>query len=99
MVALAAAFERVWRALGARQPHELVAMSLLDPARFRHPHYGRQGPATRLDSQGNWATARNPALGIPSHTCIEHTSCRTAARVAQRRIADRSPESPLRGRN
>ena len=71
MAALAAEFEWVWRALGARQPHELAAMSLLDPARFRHPHYGRQGPATRLDNQGNWATARNPALSIPSHTCIE----------------------------
>jgi hypothetical protein len=26
----------------------------------------RGDPATRLDNQGNWATARNPALGSPS---------------------------------
>jgi hypothetical protein len=57
---------------------------------LRRPHCEPRGPANPPDNQGNRATARNPALGSPSHTCIERTSCRTAARVAQRRIAGRS---------
>jgi hypothetical protein len=65
---------------------------------IRRPHYEPQGPATRPDSQGNWATARSPALGILSHTCTERTSCRTEARAAQQHIAGRSPEPPLYAR-
>ena len=66
--------------------------------RFKHPHYEPRGPATRPDNQGNWATARNPALGSPSHTCIERTSCRLASPSAGTRTVCRSPVPQLRGR-
>jgi hypothetical protein len=42
---------------------ELIGVSSL-PA-VRHRHCEPQARATRLDSQGNWATARNPAPGSP----------------------------------
>jgi hypothetical protein len=41
----------------------------------RRLHYEPQDPATRLDNQGNRATARNPALGSPRiHALRVHLS-------------------------
>lgn len=56
---------------------------------IRRYHCEPRGPAIRPDNQGNRATARSLLRGSPSHTCIEHTSCRTAALAARRRIARR----------
>jgi hypothetical protein len=55
----------------SRTPSSPTGTALIPSA--RHPHYEPEGPATRLDSQGNWVTARTPALGSLSHTCIERT--------------------------
>jgi hypothetical protein len=83
-------------------PQGTASLELLGVCAFRtvtHLHYEVPDPETRLGNQGNRATARNPELGSPSHTCTARTSCRKAAPSARRRIAGRSPEPGLHHRN
>src|ERR1700747_1085096 len=67
------------------KPHTLTSATVLGT-----PIMSRRARQLAPTTRGIGATARNPALGSPAHTCIERTSCRPASRLRGRVLsADR----------
>jgi hypothetical protein len=81
-----------------RAPARQTASFRVGKGSFRHPHYESGGPATRLDSPANRATAKSPARHSLSHTCTERTSGWQEALFAGRRSCGRADRQSRRRR-